>query len=134
VKLLEAFASGIPVVSTALGAEGLARMNGEFCLLADEPGAFADSVIRVLEDSAFAGELAARARSEVERNWDMAVITERLVERYRTLIFDKRSPGGQSARTAQHATPALQSHVGRTDPRFGFLPQDAHVRPNDFKK
>src|ERR1022692_2286290 len=31
VKLLEAFASGIPVVSTRIGAEGLARQDGEFC-------------------------------------------------------------------------------------------------------
>ncbi len=30
VKLLEAFASGIPVVSTTVGAEGLARQDGEF--------------------------------------------------------------------------------------------------------
>ena len=30
-------ASGIPVVSTRIGAEGLARKDGEFCFLADEP-------------------------------------------------------------------------------------------------
>jgi GT2 family glycosyltransferase/glycosyltransferase involved in cell wall biosynthesis len=91
VKLLEAFASGIPVVSTTLGAEGLARKDGEFCALADDPRAFADSVIRVLEDSTFAQEIAGRARQEVETNWDMAVITARLVEKYRGLILRKRS-------------------------------------------
>lgn len=91
VKLLEAFASGIPVVSTTLGAEGLARKDGEFCALADDPRAFADSVIRVLEDSTFAQEIAVRARQEVETNWDMAVITARLVEKYRGLILRKRS-------------------------------------------
>ncbi len=90
VKLLEAFASGIPVVSTTLGAEGLARVDGEFCALADEPRAFADSVIRLLEDSAFATALAARARHEVETNWDMTVTTGRLVERYKGLIAEKR--------------------------------------------
>ena len=40
VKLLEAFAAGIPVVSTTLGAEGLARKDGEFCALADASGGF----------------------------------------------------------------------------------------------
>ena len=40
VKLLEAFASGIPVVSTRLGAEGLAVKDGEFCALADSPLTF----------------------------------------------------------------------------------------------
>ena len=37
VKLLEAFAAGIPVVSTRLGAEGLADADGEICALADDP-------------------------------------------------------------------------------------------------
>ena len=101
VKLLEAFASGIPVVSTTLGAEGLARTDGEFCALADDPVAFADSVVRVLEDPEFAAEIAARARREVETNWDMAVVTERLVERYRELIFEKRSRAEKLDRTAR---------------------------------
>jgi O-antigen biosynthesis protein len=38
VKLLEAFAAGIPVVSTAIGAEGLAAEDGRFCALADSSG------------------------------------------------------------------------------------------------
>ena len=40
VKLLEAFAAGIPVVSTRLGAEGLADQDGEICALADDPAVF----------------------------------------------------------------------------------------------
>ncbi len=35
VKLLEAFAAGIPVVSTTLGAEGLTSKDGDICALAD---------------------------------------------------------------------------------------------------
>ncbi len=109
VKLLEAFASGIPVVSTTLGAEGLARRDREFCALADDPRAFADSVIRVLEDSEFASEMACRARREVETNWDMGVITARLVERYRGLISEKRSFAGTPPTPAQQRLPDLQS-------------------------
>ena len=41
VKLLEAFAAGIPTVSTRLGAEGLATEDGEICGLADDPQQFA---------------------------------------------------------------------------------------------
>ncbi|MDE3199133.1 MAG: glycosyltransferase [Acidobacteriota bacterium] len=90
VKLLEAFASGVPVVSTTLGAEGLARTDGEFCALADEPQAFADRVVRLLGDSQAAAGIASRARAEVEANWDMAVITERLARRYAQLLAAKR--------------------------------------------
>jgi len=98
VKLLEAFASGIPVVSTTLGAEGLTRTDGEFCALADDPRGFADSVVRVLEDSVFSARIAEIARREVETNWDMAVITDRLVAKYRELIYYKRSRAGKRGR------------------------------------
>ena len=90
VKLLEAFASGIPVVSTTLGAEGLARKDGEYCALADDPRTFADRVVHLLNDNQAAAQLAARARAEVEKNWDMAVITERLANRYGQLLAAKR--------------------------------------------
>ncbi len=89
VKLLEAFASGIPVVSTRLGAEGLARQDGEFCLLADEPDAFAERVLRLFEEPPMAEVMARRARAEVEANWDMAAITARLAEGYQEAVREK---------------------------------------------
>jgi len=90
VKLLEAFASGIPVVSTTLGAEGLARTGGEFCALADDAPAFAAKVVELLEDAEIATAMATRARREVETNWDMAVITQKLVKKYRDILASKR--------------------------------------------
>jgi len=98
VKLLEAFASGIPVVSTTIGAEGLARDNGEFCVLADEPEEFARQVLRILECPEQALPMVQRARAEVVRNWDMAVLTERLEKSYRDVLREKRitSAGGRA--------------------------------------
>ena len=90
VKLLEAFSAGIPVVSTLVGAEGLARKDGEFCALADDPAEFAGHVIALLRDPERAAAMAMRARAEVEANWDMAAITRRLVESYRELVKEKR--------------------------------------------
>ena len=91
VKLLEAFSSGIPVVSTVIGAEGLARQDGEFCFLADEPGLFAEKVLAMFSKARrHAAEMAARARAEVAANWDMAAITERLVGSYRRAVTEKR--------------------------------------------
>lgn len=91
VKLLEAFASGIPVVSTTLGAEGLARRDGEFCALADDTDGFAAKVIQLLEDETAAREMARRARFEVETNWDMAVITKKLASKYSEILGEKRA-------------------------------------------
>jgi GT2 family glycosyltransferase len=90
VKLLEAFASGIPVVSTRLGAEGLAGEDGRFCGLADEAEAFAIKVTTFLGKPEEAAAMALRARQEVAANRDISCLTKRLVERYRLLIESKR--------------------------------------------
>jgi O-antigen biosynthesis protein len=90
VKLLEAFAAGIPVVSTYVGAEGLAAKDGECCALADDPAEFARRVVDLLRDPERAAALAERARKEVVEHWDMATITERLVDSYRELLREKR--------------------------------------------
>ncbi len=91
VKLLEAFASGIPAVSTRIGAEGLARNDGEFCELADDPDEFARRVIQMLDAPEETREMTRRARAEVESEWDSVRVTERLVESYRTAIRAKNS-------------------------------------------
>jgi len=86
VKLLEAFAAGIPVVSTRLGAEGLADHDGDICALADAPAEFARRVVDLLRDPQKAEELAARAREEVVTKRDIRGMTERLVESYRAEV------------------------------------------------
>lgn len=90
VKLLEAFASGIPVVSTRIGAEGLAYEDGVLCALADDPIGFAERVVRLLQNPEEAEALAARARAEVVEKRDMRVMTERLVECYRAEVARMR--------------------------------------------
>ena len=91
VKLLEAFAAGIPVVSTRLGAEGLAAVDGEICALADAPEDFARHVIDLLVDPSMAAAMAARARREVVERRDMRVMTEKLVANYRAEIAKKQA-------------------------------------------
>jgi O-antigen biosynthesis protein len=96
VKLLEAFAAGVPVVSTRVGAEGLAANDGEFCALADDPAAFADRVLALWENPQTAAGMIERARAEVEANWDMALLTQRLVDSYRQMAKEKRPAAGGS--------------------------------------
>lgn len=90
VKLLEAFAAGIPVVSTTVGAEGLARTDGEFCALADDPREFARKALAILNCPQQARAMTERARAEVEANWDMPVLTEKLEISYREVLREKR--------------------------------------------
>lgn len=90
VKLLEAFAAGIPVVSTRVGAEGLADKDGEVCALADDPAEFAARAVRLLQDAAEAEALARRARAEVIAKRDMRVITGKLVKCYESEVVRMR--------------------------------------------
>jgi glycosyltransferase involved in cell wall biosynthesis len=90
VKLLEAFAAGIPVVSTPLGAEGLAGKDGEICALAEDPTEFARKIVELFEDPDKARRLACHAREQVVATRDMHVLTERLMESYREVIRTKR--------------------------------------------
>jgi GT2 family glycosyltransferase/glycosyltransferase involved in cell wall biosynthesis len=91
VKLLEAFAAGIPVVSTRLGAEGLASKDGNVCALADDPDGFAQRVADLLAHPEEAAAMARRARAEVEEKRDMRAMTIRLVECYRNEVERMRS-------------------------------------------
>ncbi len=86
VKLLEAFAAGIPVISTRLGAEGLASEDGDICALADDPDSFAAHVVDLLSNPEKAAAIAARARAHVVAKRDMRTMTERLVECYRAEV------------------------------------------------
>jgi glycosyltransferase involved in cell wall biosynthesis len=83
VKLLEAFSSGIPAVSTAVGAEGLSSRSGDVCEIADRPEAFAAAVLRLFNDGEYAAALAQRARRMVETEKDGATITAKLEQVYR---------------------------------------------------
>jgi len=73
-KILEAWAAGLPVVSTTIGAEGLPVRHGETVLLADEPRAFADAVTRLLECTSLRRSLgdAGRLLLDKEFTWEKA--------------------------------------------------------------
>lgn len=78
VKILEAQASGRPVVSTSIGAEGLDAIDGASILLADAPEAFAQRIIEVLTDRSLAHRIALAGRRHVEARFDWDGIGERL--------------------------------------------------------
>ncbi|MGH8318293.1 MAG: glycosyltransferase [Steroidobacteraceae bacterium] len=72
IKVYEAMAMGIPVVSTRIGAEGLPVHHGEQLLLADSPAEQAESVTRLLSSPDEAKRLAANALNFVRQHgsWD----------------------------------------------------------------
>jgi glycosyltransferase involved in cell wall biosynthesis len=73
-KILEAWAAGLPVVSTTIGAEGLPVLDGENALLADGAEAFAGAVTRLLTCTELRQQLgsAGRLLLEKEFTWETA--------------------------------------------------------------
>ncbi len=83
-KALEAMAAGKPIVSTRLGVEGLGVRDGSEMLLADDPRAFADAVLKLLapQNEPLRDHLAANARRFVEENSGWSPIVRKLEALY----------------------------------------------------
>jgi glycosyltransferase involved in cell wall biosynthesis len=77
-KILEALATGLPVIATTVGAEGLSLRDGEHLTIADDPDAFAAALVRTLRDPASARDLAARGRELVLERYDWDALADAL--------------------------------------------------------
>lgn len=65
IKILEAMAAGIPVVSTTIGAEGIQATNNKNICIADTPQEFANSVINLLSNDKVSKTIGSAARNFV---------------------------------------------------------------------
>lgn len=74
VKILEAWAAAVPVISTTLGAEGLSAIPGKDLLLADNPTAFSHAISTLLADPLLGDRIgcAGRYLFECEFTWEAA--------------------------------------------------------------
>lgn len=76
IKIFEAMAMALPVVSTPIGAEGLSVKNCENILLSDQPEEFADNVIKLLEDQKNREEIGRKALALIQKRFSWGAVTE----------------------------------------------------------
>jgi glycosyltransferase involved in cell wall biosynthesis len=69
-KILEYLSCGLPVVSTALGAEGLNVQNGENAIIEDDLNVFSSKLIQLLNDEQLSTRLGRSARELVVERYD----------------------------------------------------------------
>jgi glycosyltransferase involved in cell wall biosynthesis len=74
VKILDAWARGLPLVTTTVGGEGIAMLPGENVLVADAAEDFANQVRRILHEREFAEKLARNGRAWVEQHYDWRTV------------------------------------------------------------
>lgn len=78
-KILDDFAAGVPVVTTAKGMEGIPVRHGEHLWIEDDPHAMAEAVIQLLNDRPMRDSLAEEALDWVSL-FDWKAIAARYVE------------------------------------------------------
>jgi len=93
IKILEAWAAGVPVVASRIAAEGLPYRDGHDLLLAEEPGDFARALVRLWRDRRLCEELVSAGLRTVAPFTPQEI--SRLVARY----YGEMLANGGSARS-----------------------------------
>lgn len=79
-KLYEAMAMELPIVSTTVGAEGLPLVDGEDILFRDSAEDFANGIVDLLKNKGKATELGKRAGDRVRRDFGWKTVAERFAD------------------------------------------------------
>lgn len=75
IKIIEAAAHGLPVVSTSVGAEGLEFQNNRDIIIADDARNIASECIRVLENSDFAKNIGLNGRTAAKKYSQESIVS-----------------------------------------------------------
>lgn len=80
VKVVNGLYRGMPTVTTDVGAEGLAVIDGEHLLIANEPDCFANQVLRLLTDEALWHCISAQSRKLMASRYTWQQVYEKVDE------------------------------------------------------
>lgn len=84
-KNFEAFASGLPVVTTSIGIRGTNAEDGEEVIIRDKPGEIAEAAILLLNDKVLYNKIAENAKKMVRAKYDWDPIAKKLSNIYENL-------------------------------------------------
>jgi polysaccharide biosynthesis protein PslH len=88
-KILEAMASGTPVITTPLGKEGLRVDDKKEIIVSDDPDKLANECITLLTDTKRYTTIATHARKNIETNYSWEKITAQLECVYTKVLAEK---------------------------------------------
>jgi len=84
-KILEAMASGTPIVATSTAVEGLNVQNNKHVLVADQADKMADYAVEIINDSDLWHKLSANGKNFVKQNYDWQLISQKLDKIYESM-------------------------------------------------
>ncbi len=85
-KILNALAAGLPVVTTSIGNEGIEAVPEKAILVADSPDAFAQKVILLLKDDHRWQRMSSEGRRFVREKFNWDNIVRQVEEEYKKLV------------------------------------------------
>lgn len=107
-KVLEALATGTPVVSTRFGNEGIGAMPDSEILIADDASAFASSVLSLLTDPSRGDRQASAAHRLSEREFTWSASARRIETIYGAALATQpqaAAPGSEKVQSAASGRP-----------------------------
>ncbi len=99
-KVGDALSYGLPVVTTAVGAEGMSLRDGEEALIADTAADFAAAVVRLYREEALWRRLSSNARAHAERHFSPRVVGRIVNDSIRGLLEPDARPAEEDTRAA----------------------------------
>jgi sugar transferase (PEP-CTERM/EpsH1 system associated) len=90
-KVLEAMAMGVPLVSTRIGAFGIQAISGKHIIIEDDRMKFAQSVIVLLQNDRLHRSIATQAKELVEKNYTWEKIMRDILDKVNGLAEKKLS-------------------------------------------
>jgi polysaccharide biosynthesis protein PslH len=94
-KVIEAMAMKIPIVTTSIGSEGIDVVNNESALIADEPQSFANAVIELFHNASLRQKLVRNGYELMQSQYEWSVIGRQVENYYQILV--NRSRGQKTA-------------------------------------
>jgi sugar transferase (PEP-CTERM/EpsH1 system associated) len=110
-KIPEAMAAGVPVISTTLGAEGLDVSHDENILIADESRELKAAIVRLAETAELRQTLQAGGRALVSKRYDWGRLGANLVQVHDGLLKSRRSRQFDVPKKKEHRTPSTPATI-----------------------
>ena len=86
-KILEAMATGLPVITTSTGVEGLDITHGKQALIKDNPEDLASEIVKILNNPKLYKTLAENGRKLVEEKYNWERIAQELDKIYERAVY-----------------------------------------------
>lgn len=88
-KVLEAMAAALPIVSTSIGVAGLNLKNGTHALISDDYEGLANSAVKILNNNSLAKKIGKEGQRFVKENFDWKAIVSMHEPIYKKMLRNK---------------------------------------------